>query len=53
MAQLKDGYIDHYVCEGCLSPEEFVAMEVRAELMELGITPDGRILTRPKYKLPA
>jgi hypothetical protein len=48
MAMLKDGSIDHLVCPDCLTLAEYTEMTVRAATTDVGITPDGRILTRAK-----
>ena len=50
MAQLKDGRVDHLVCPGCLTDEEHIGMLVREAMTQVGITHDGRILTRPNFK---
>ena len=46
----KDGRVDHLVCPGCLTHEEHIGMLVREAMTQVGITHDGRILTRPKFK---
>jgi hypothetical protein len=51
MAKLKDGKVDYHVCTDCLSVQEMVEMVIREATTEVGVTPDGRYLTRPKIRI--
>jgi hypothetical protein len=53
MAKLKDGRIDHHICADCLSTEEMAEMIIREATTDIGVTPDGRFLTRPKVRMAA
>jgi hypothetical protein len=51
MAKLKDGKVDYHVCIDCLSVQEMAEMVIRESTTEVGVTPDGRYLTRPKVRM--
>jgi hypothetical protein len=46
MTKLKAGFVDHYVCTDCLSVEEMAEMVIREATTDVGITRDGRYLSR-------
>ena len=51
MTKLKAGFVDHYVCPGCLSVEEMAEMVIREATTDVGVTRDGRYVTRPKVRM--
>lgn len=42
------GSITAVVCADCLTAEEFIGAEVVAATADIGWTPDGLVVTRPK-----
>jgi hypothetical protein len=51
MAMLKDGRVDRHICTDCLSLEEMAELIIRESTTDIGITRDGRYMTRPKVQL--
>jgi hypothetical protein len=53
VAFTSEGTISAFVCGDCLTPAEYIDSELLAAIHEVAITPDGLILSRPKYRRTA